>query len=401
MVCHEVVGTKMRITDELAVHNDQNQPVSDNDYVALFFLLGFSSNISGKTFLNAIDIFDHYCNTDNMGMIYNKVEPILESIALLIFVIVKPKKPIPILLVGIAFQLIILLSYPTLLIVNHNTHTQYIITIVIFSLIGFFSMMTLCNARNFASRFEHSSYTFMSSGYGCCGIVIASLRMSAKSAFSDESQTTLSSTSYFFLIAIILLVIFVYLLYKFRDYSIKNRFINSIGFDVIPFSIHEYLDLLKEIWMIFLPLILNAFITISLFPGYLTRVHGGADIGTWTPVIITSLFCIFDLVGEALAVQTPCFYKFFDLILAFIRASFYPIFIISIQNVFSLGEPVWTFCWTIIFSLTNGYIRVHAVKNIMAQVQDQQANLQYQINFLVSISICIGTIGGSCLTYAF
>jgi equilibrative nucleoside transporter 1/2/3 len=72
---------------------------------------------------------------------------------------------------------------------------------------------------------------------------------------------------------------------------------------------------------------------------------------------------------------------------------------LSLQNVFDLGEPYWTFLWDIPFAMTNGYIATLSM--VSASNQDDLSESQRATaGFLMTFSINLGILIAMGLTFA-
>ncbi|KAK8883764.1 nucleoside transmembrane transporter activity protein [Tritrichomonas musculus] len=339
----------------------ENTPIEEGPSLALFYLLGNGSLLPYNIFLNSIDLLNKYCDSKKMGMSINRTYSFTFSITSIIFSLFQPKNPLPFFIIGFVILTSITIAYPILLVVGIGKSTLSILTKIFFYVIGFASSIAFSSARKLVFIFGHSSYSFLTGSYGCFAVVAVSLRISTKSAFLDDSQIVMSSLCYYFLSAVLLLVFYVYYLINLCSSRMKNRFKKVSGIEYAPFISRESINILFEKWPFYLAELTNTFITTSLFPGYLTYVKESPDIGDWTPVIVTSVFCIFNLVGESFAMRIDSQLRYLDLVIAFCRSISYPLFIPSIENIFHLGEPVWTFCWSILFGLSNGLVKTHVL----------------------------------------
>lgn len=413
----------------------ENAPIQDNPSSALFYLLGNGSFLPYNIFLNSIDLLNEYCKSHKMGMKYNRAIHFSFSITSIILALFRPKNPIPLYITGFTILTAITIAYPILLVVGFSKQTLTILTIIFFYFIGISTSLTFSSARQLVFKFKQTSFSFFTSSYGCFAVIAVSLRISTKSAFFDDSQIVISSLCYYFLSAFLLLVFLVYFLINLCSPVIKNKFRKVSGVEYTPFISRESIKILFEKWPFFLSEILNIFFTTSLFPGYLTYVKESPDIGDWTPVIVTSVYCIFNLVGETFASKIDSQFRYLDLIIASCRSISYPLFIPSIENIFALGEPVWTFCWTILFGLSNGLVKTHVFLNAFREpnlkdlsnvnvdnknnvnidnndgnpINDVDSeidhgltnNVRNLIDFWMTFSTTVGTLSGVGLTFAF
>ena len=143
---------------------------------------------------------------------------------------------------------------------------------------------------------------------------------------------------------------------------------------------------------------MNFVITLTLFLGYVTDTRQG-KLGSWSFVLVTTVFCIFDWVGRFL----PSVFMFpqrkFAWIPVLCRLLFFVIFMVSIQGAANLGEPYWSICWQIPFALTNGYC---GTVSLIYGSNHEKCNMEQrkQGSFLISFAINAGILLAMCLTYA-
>ena len=315
-----------------------------------------------------------------MGMNINRIIPFSFSIVSFVLSLFQPKNPLPFFIAGFVILTAITIAYPILLVVNISKRTLLILTNILLFLIGFASSLSFSSARQLVFKFKQSSFSFFTTSYGCFAVIAVSLRISTKSAFINDSQTVMTYLCYYFLSAFLLLVFLVYFLINLCSPSIKNKFRKISGIEYTPFISRESIKILIEKWPYFISELINDFITTSLFPGYLTYVKESPDIGDWTPVIVTSVFCIFNLIGESFAMKIDTQFKYLDLIIASCRSISYPLFIPSIEGIFSLGEPVWTFCWSILFGLSNGLVKAHILHKAFRDTRMSESENNEELN---------------------
>jgi equilibrative nucleoside transporter 1/2/3 len=83
----------------------------------------------------------------------------------------------------------------------------------------------------------------------------------------------------------------------------------------------------------------------------------------------------------------------------YFRLVFFPIFLLSLQDVIDLGEPYWTFLWMVPFAITNGAIGTRTV--VVASGHSKLDSDTKKIGgFLMNLAINIGILGAMALTYA-
>jgi equilibrative nucleoside transporter 1/2/3 len=155
----------------------------------------------------------------------------------------------------------------------------------------------------------------------------------------------------------------------------------------------------EVIWPIWLACCLNFMVTLSMFPGYFSQLPQKKPWFTWTPVVITALFCVFDWVGRYMPTKFLWPSEKWAWAPVYVRLLFFVVFMISLQNVVDLGEPYWTFLWMIPFAITNGFIgTITAVYGSNhSRLNEEQRTTA---GFFMSLAINVGILCAMALTYA-
>lgn len=402
----------MELEEPLNPINEQNSEersnintTQDSFNITLFYLLGIGSHLTYYLFLNCVDILNSYCNIKSAGIIINRTVPLSFSVSSIIMSLFRPRNPIHYMTVGLILLTSITIAYPILLLTISIGKTLEVITIIFLLVIGFAEVLTYYHAEQIATSISFSSILYLYNGCNFCGMLAACLRISTKSSF-DDSQIVTSTICYFYMSVAFLLIVTIYAISKVNLDGIKNKFQNSHGFYCLRiFSIQAF-ELVKTHWTFLVATCLNSMITISLFPGYIMRVLEHPSLGNWTFVVVSSIFCIFNLIGQSIAVRIPLISRFFVLWLALSRLIWYPVFIVAIENIADLGEPVWTLCWLILFAATNGIVHSHSEKhcfinsNVASVINEEQISTSgyYLLYFWMKFMRSIGYAGGVFLT---
>jgi equilibrative nucleoside transporter 1/2/3 len=323
----------------------------ENSQKLMFFLLGNASLFSFNLVINAADVYQNFTANPNIATNLSRAYNIPSSVTSLILCFLKPKCFNVTLKFNLIFATLILFALPLILLFD-SQDVIYYLTIVCVGLLGVCSSFLFSSSNSLASQFGPKSGASVSSGCGICGIFAAVMRFATKGIFS-ENHLILGTFVYFIFAALIVLGTFIYIQYKFSDPSISlklNQSENSLKF----FS-QDSLDTIKVIWLYWTSTFLDFCITLTLFPGYLAQVKTLSSLGSYTPLIITSVFQIFDFVGRSLPIYFMWPSEKFGYLPVLSRFIFFPIFILSLQQIISVDEPFWTFIWNIPFAFTNGY----------------------------------------------
>ena len=369
-----------------------------NPQKTLFFLLGNSSLLAFNIIINAIDIYMQITKRPNIGTELNRAYNIPCSITAFILCVFKPKNFKISIVTGLVALMIIMTALPFFFLFDVAANPQYYLTIITIGLTGIFSCLVFSSANSFASQFGQDATAAVSSGNGCCGVIAAALRIITKASVKSGSHAEkYVNAVYFFIAAVIFLFTLFFLIYKLRNPEIASR-VKSTEKEQSVFS-RNTLAVIQVIWVQWVSIFINYAITLSLFPGYVTLTKEIKSLGSWTPVIVSTLFCIFDWVGRAIPGKLLWPARKYAWIPIALRLSYYLIFIISIQRVVNLGDPWWTFAWMIPFGISNGM--GSTVQVIYGANHDELSFEQRKYaGLLVSFAINAGILAAMGLTAA-
>lgn len=393
-----------KINDQALLSDSENDllPLNTSEnpktYSLLFFLLGNSSLLGFNIIINAIDIYIKLTGNGNIGTILNRFYNFPCSITSLLLCVFKPKQYKYLLITSLTMLILLLCGMPMALLISMSDKAVYWVTMILSAFVGIFSACIFSCSFSLASQVSPESSGFVSSGNGCCGVLAAVLRIITKAAVKDESKENTASSIYFFLAALIVLGTLIYLLFIMKDPDVKSKMVptndnneaNNSGSSMIT---------IKCIWYLWLAECLNYMITLSLFPGYVSQTKQTKPWFTWTPVIVTAIFCVFDWVGRYLPARFIFLKETNAWIPIVFRLLFYLIFMISLQGHAKLGEPYWTYFWMIPFAVSNGYFGTVAIIFGSNHSKLSPEGKRFA-GFLMSFAVNAGILLAMCLTFA-
>ena len=373
------------------VHNPQK---------LLFFLLGNSSLLGYNIIINAIDIYLNVTGKASISTDLNRAYNIPCSLMALVLCIFKPSNYKYALIIGLSVLTIILSILGILLIAVTDPDTMYYSTIVTICIVGIVSSLVFSSSNSFASQFGSEATAAVSSGNGCCGVIAAALRIITKACVKEGSSAEkYVNALYFFFAALIFIGTLIFFIYKLRDYEVASKVVSNSNEPKQSVFSRDTLNVIKIIWVQWLSIFCNFCITLSIFPGYLTGVKSPSYLGTWTPVIITAIFCVFDWIGRAIPGKFLWPTRKYAWIPVAVRVLYYLIFMISIQQVVDLGDPWWTFVWMVPFALSNGMSgTVQVIYG--ANHDDLTFEQRRYAGLLVSFAVNAGILAAMILTMA-
>ena len=326
-----------------------------NPQKLLFFLLGNASLFAFNILINAIDIFFAKTGKESISTDLNRAYNIPCSIMALILCIFKPSNYKYALIIALGVLSVLMICLGLAILVSNGPSFLYPASLTISCLIGVFSSLCFSSSNSFASQFGPEATAAVSSGNGCCGVIAAALRILTKAVTKEGNKSEVFiNAAYFFLSAVVFIATLIYFLVKLRDYSVASKVRSDPNEPKHSVFSKTTLDVIKIIYPQWLSIFFNFCITLSIFPGYLTGVKSPSYLGSWTPVIVTTLFCVFDWIGRAIPgywIWPKMKYAWIPVV---VRIVYYLIFMLSIQQVVNLGDPWWTFAWMIPFAVSNG-----------------------------------------------
>ena len=396
----EVVGEAPLIEEETNKYVETGSS-EKKTYYLLYFLFGNASLLAFNIIINAIDIYLVLTKRPDIAVMLNRFYNIPSSLIALVLCFWKPRNLKVYMWISLLISALVLCCLPIFILVDMKDSIVYWGSMVLVIIAGLFGSSILSMMFSTASQFSPEHAAYASSGCGCCGVVASALRIITKAAVPNPTplQNQITSTVYFFLAALILILTLVYYTWILKKDRYFAENINPSETSTASVFTKENAQVVKVIWLHWLAIFVNFLITLTLFPGYMTGLPQKKPLGTWVPVVVTTVFCIFDWAGRYLPSRFmwPC--EKYSWIPVYTRLLFFVIFMLSIQGVIDLGEPYWTFLWTVPFAVTNGYMATVAMihgSNHSALNTDQRR----AAGFLMSFANTGGILVAMFLTYA-
>ncbi|EAX92073.1 Nucleoside transporter family protein [Trichomonas vaginalis G3] len=364
---------------------------------ALFFWLGNASLLVYNVVINAIDIYIHLSHRKSVGNDLARAYNFPCSLIALVLCFIKIPNQKILFIISLLVLFFDLLAFPLLIIIPMSESVVYWGTIAAITVSGVFSSIIMSGSFAVSTQFADETAGFISAGNGLCGILAAVARIITKGLFSSESQLKISSIVYFALAALTILGTLIFFILKLRNPDISNRFIfNSYQKENTAF-ISQIFTTLKSIWLLWIAEALTYFITLIIFPGYVCSGPEG-PLKSWTPVLITTVFCIFDFIGRFVASKFIWPSLNMSPLASVFRIIFIPLEIISIQKIVNFREPWFTLALQIPFALTNGYVGT-ILMIYGSNHPDLDSEKKKLAGYLMTFAINVGIIIAMFLTF--
>lgn len=395
-------GDRLAFDESSGSYMDPLRTVPMKTYYVMYFLFGNAALLAFNIIINAIDIYLALTGEKDVAVMLTRCYNIPSSCIALILCFWKPKNLRKYMMMALAATGIFLCCLPIFILIPMDGAVVYWGSMIIVGLCGIAGSSILSTTYATAAQFSAEHAAFASSGSGCCGVVASVLRIITKAIFAHptDQQNKFMSTIYFFLAAIFIFATLGYYMYILR---VDGWFANNINPVQTESKLSQLFngvkDVIETIWPIWLANFINFMNTLSVFPGYVTGLPEKEPWGTWTSVIVTSLFCVFDWVGRYIPSQVMWPSQKWCYIPAYVRLLFYVIFMVSIQGVLDLGEPYWTFLWMIPFAVSNGWmstlLMVHGSNHT-----DLSPDQKRTAGFIMSFATTGGILAAMFVTYA-
>lgn len=367
---------------------------SGNESV-MFFFLGISSTFTVGALFSAIDVFQSRCGILSIGVDLSRSFYVPFCILILITASFPVPTLYPTLIATLVILILAMIATGSLIIANVNSNAMYWCVVSIAATCGVASALLVSSVRGLTARFGGTSAALVLRGSSCCGVISSALRVITKASLCEPAERLASASSHFFLCALPMIIALIIFQVKMCNRDIADNVRSGkLQRSLCLFS-SEMKDAMSVYWPGFCAMFLNSMITWSLFPGYLTRVTQDPSIMDWTPVVVTTLFFVFAWLGRAWSPKVDenalCVR-----VVVVMRLCFYPIFMVSIGGLIDLGEPIWTFCWVVLFALSDGYGASEASGGLD---DDSSPELKKRVHQLRGIAMLLGMLAGLCLTF--
>jgi equilibrative nucleoside transporter 1/2/3 len=371
----------------------------ENQELFLSFALGNASLLAFNVIINAFDVYEELIGRVGVSQDLTRSYQFPSSITALMLCFLKPKNlkaSLNIALITLTAGFTIL---PILFLANVGAGGVFIGAVVSIVAVACASAVTFSSTFSLTSQFGPKSGAIASSGVGCCGVLATILRMITKAAIKNPR---ISAGVYFLLAFLLFLLILVFFLIKSRNPEVEQKLLADNGSGENALSKESLIntwETLKVVWIEWLSVAFCFMVTLTLFPGYTTGVRLDRKIGSWTYVLITGLFGVFDWVGRYL----PSLFIWPERKYAWVpnaaRAAFFVILMISIQGLVDFNEPWWTIGWMVPFAITNGY---SGTVSLIYGCNHEKLSMTHRkyAGLLVSCSVNVGILCSMGLTFA-
>ncbi|KAH3767268.1 equilibrative nucleoside transporter [Pelomyxa schiedti] len=374
--------------------------------LGIFVLLGVGVLLPWNAMITAYDYWNHFYPDFQflfaLGIAYNW--PCL--FASLASVWLAPKFSfLSRLFVGFSTTLVTLVLVPILTETVDPSVSLYL-NLVLTGILGAVTGFLFCTVTSLAVLFPGNQITAVMVGNGVAGVAICGIRILTKATLSGvENSYSISGALYFSIGAFVLLlcVIGSVILLKMKathqmmqdteklpllakdgeEGSLTHSELNGTAppestKDTINASptdakkLHGLLGIIKKsIWFALL-LFVVFFVTLSIFPGVTTLIPSSNDsLGDWFPVILITLFNVFDFIGRSMPnFELICVPTVVLSIMSYLRLGFFVLFVLSAMDYMTYNS--WSYIMVALMGLSNGYCGTLALKYAPTKVEPHE-----------------------------
>ncbi|CAH1796333.1 unnamed protein product [Owenia fusiformis] len=153
----------------------------------------------------------------------------------------------------------------------------------------------------------------------------------------------------------------------------------------------------KQVWPYMVAICLAYFVTLSLFPGIESEVVS-CHLGSWMPVILISVFNLFDFIGKIIAALPYDWPRGRLVLCSLCRVALIPLMMLCAtpRNSPVLEAEFWPIFLSLLLGLSNGYFGSVPMILASTKVSDEQKELSGNI---MTLSYSVGLTGGSAVAY--
>ncbi|KAF7147022.1 hypothetical protein RHSIM_Rhsim03G0248700 [Rhododendron simsii] len=230
-------------------------------------------------------------------------------------------------------------------------------------------------------------------GTASSGVLVSILRIITKASLPQTPQGLRTSATLYFVLSTFILLCCIFcsnLLYKLPVMQQHNKHLGTGNLNPRP----NFWDVARKIrWPAF-GIFTVYTVTLSIFPGFMAENIKSTICKDWYPVILITIYNVFDLVGKCLTAA----YVLENVGKAtwgcMARLLFYPLFTVCLHGPSWMKNEVIVAFLTIALGLTNGYLTSVLMILTPKSVLDQEAEVSAVV---MAVFLGMGLVAGSVL----
>ncbi|KAK8314247.1 hypothetical protein V6Z12_D01G159300, partial [Gossypium hirsutum] len=378
----------------------------------IYFTLGVGFLLPWNSFITAVDYFSYLYPEASVHRVFAVVYMVVSLACLLVIVFYAHKsKAYMQINVGLGIFVVSLLVVPVMDAVyikgQVGLYDKFYVTVGLLALAGIGDALVQGGLIGVAGELPERYMQAIVAGSGCSGVLVSMLRILTKAVFPQDADGLRKSAYLYFFTSIVFMVICI-VLYNVAHKLPIMQYYEELKAEAVKEEKAEKGPMTGPVWRATLwnivgtvkwygfGIVLIYFVTLSIFPGYITEDVHSLVLKDWYPVLLITGYNVFDLVGKSLTAVYLLENAKVAISACVVRLLFFPLFIGCLHGpqLFRTEFPVSLL--TCLLGLTNGYLT--SVLMIMApksvQIQHAETSGIVMVLFLV-----VGLASGSVIAW--
>lgn len=230
-------------------------------------------------------------------------------------------------------------------------------------------------------------------GTASSGVLVSILRIITKASLPQTPQGLRTSANLYFLLSTFLLLCCIFcsnLLYKLPVMQQHYKLLGTENQNLRP----NFWDVARKIRCPALGIFTIYTVTLSIFPGFMAENIKSVICKDWYPVILITIYNVFDLVGKCLTAAYVLESVGKATWACIARLMFYPLFTVCLHGPSWMKNEVIVAFLTIALGLTNGYLTSVLMILTPKSVPDSEAEVSAVV---MALCLGMGLVAGSVL----
>ncbi|XP_016732887.2 equilibrative nucleotide transporter 1 [Gossypium hirsutum] len=378
----------------------------------IYFTLGIGFLLPWNSFITAVDYFSYLYPEASVHRVFTVVYMVVGLACLLVIVFYAHKsKAYMQINVGLGIFVVSLLVVPVMDAVyikgQVGLYDKFYVTVGLLALAGIGDALVQGGLIGVAGELPERYMQAIIAGSGGSGVLVSMLRILTKAVFPQDADGLRKSAYLYFFTSIVFMVICI-VLYNVAHKLPIMQYYEELKAEAVKEEKAKKGLMTGPVWRATLwnivgtvkwygfGIVLIYFVTLSIFPGYITEDVHSLVLKDWYPVLLITGYNVFDLVGKSLTAVYLLENAKVAISACVVRLLFFPLFIGCLHGpqLFRTEFPVSLL--TCLLGLTNGYLT--SVLMIMApksvQIQHAETSGIVMVFFLV-----VGLASGSVIAW--
>ena len=378
--------------------NDKDHEIQENNNNEInlstleefyFLLFGMNVLMAYNTFINGIDFFSKIFPQSQIASDIARVYNIAASFTYFISLPFIERFSVFSRFVfssSITLVLMILLFFAS----NLSNPNLYFI-LILMGLIAITCAILFGTTMGYSGLFGVKATSMATSGLALGGLYAAANRIFSKFLGKVEGWYYLGSCILINLLSLI--IFFIFQNTNIAKERIKFSKVSTDFFD----RISRISIVFKKVWDFILEAALCMIITLTIFPGYASKIKSKHGLEKWSTTIVITSYMIGDFLGRIITRWYSSPLPELLWLPHTLRLLFFPFFLLSIQKIL-LNDDFFIYILTFLLAITGGYYLTLCITYTSQDKKLESNEIELAV-FCVSLFLNIGIFIGSLLTY--